>query len=341
MDANLGTDISLIFADSGPLATTLNGFEPRDGQRQMAAAVAGVIESGGTLLAEAGTGTGKTLAYLIPAILSRQRVLVSTGTKNLQEQIFFKDLPALRDALRRAVHRHADEGAIELSVPAPVSRSYREASREYVRHGGRLIERPEKRSSCRSSDDWAKTTETGDRAELARTPEDLPLWKDISAEAETCLGTECPRYGDCFVTLMRQRAAESDVVIVNHHLLCADASVRKSAYGEVIPVLRNAGRRRSAPARGRRHAVLRRRVQQLPRRRPAARRRPSAVDARRRRRIAGRDAGSAPRPASRCTRTGLLQRRWPSAGRCRSGAGIAGALHRRHVCRTFSRTAPA
>ena len=88
-----------MFSDAGPLAQALSGFEPRDGQRQMAAAVSGVIERGGTLLAEAGTGTGKTLAYLIPAILSRQRVLVSTGTKNLQEQIFFKDLPTLREAL--------------------------------------------------------------------------------------------------------------------------------------------------------------------------------------------------------------------------------------------------
>ena len=84
-------------------------------------------------------------------------------------------------------------------------------------------------------DAWARTTTTGDRAELRDLPEDLPMWKDIAADAETCLGTECPRYGDCFVTLMRQRAAESDVVIVNHHLLCADAAVRQSDYGEVIP----------------------------------------------------------------------------------------------------------
>jgi ATP-dependent DNA helicase DinG len=98
-----------------------------------------------------------------------------------------------------------------------------------------LFERPEKAVFLPVIQEWAKTTKTGDRAELRELPEDLPLWKEISAEADTCLGTECPRYGDCFVTLMRQRAAESDVVIVNHHLLCADASVRKSAYGEVIP----------------------------------------------------------------------------------------------------------
>ena len=228
MDANLGTDISLIFSDSGPLATTLNGFEPRDGQRQMAAAVAGVIEGGGTLLAEAGTGTGKTLAYLIPAILSRQRVLVSTGTKNLQEQIFFKDLPTLTDAL-----------PVPFTATLMKGRSnylclHRFQSFEAEETNG-LFERPEKAVFLPVIQEWSKTTKTGDRAELRDLPEDLPLWKEISAEADTCLGTECPRYGDCFVTLMRQRAAESDVVIVNHHLLCADASVRTSAYGEVIP----------------------------------------------------------------------------------------------------------
>ena len=194
----------------------------------MAAAVAGAIEGGGTLLAEAGTGTGKTLAYLIPAILSRQRVLVSTGTKNLQEQIFFKDLPTLTDAL-----------PVPFTATLMKGRSnylclHRFQSFEAEETNG-LFERPEKAVFLPVIQEWSKTTKTGDRAELRELPEDLPLWKEISAEADTCLGTECPRYGDCFVTLMRQRAAESDVVIVNHHLLCADASVRKSAYGEVIP----------------------------------------------------------------------------------------------------------
>ena len=225
MDA---TDISVMFDEAGPLARALAGFEPRDGQRQMAGAVAGAIERGGTLLAEAGTGTGKTLAYLIPAILSRQRVLVSTGTKNLQEQIFFKDLPTLHDAL-----------GVPFTATLMKGRSnylclHRLQSFEAEESDG-LFERPEKAVFLPVIQEWARTTKTGDRAELRDLPEDLPIWKEISAEAETCLGTECPRYGDCYVTLMRQRAAESDVVIVNHHLLCADASVRKSAYGEVIP----------------------------------------------------------------------------------------------------------
>ena len=216
------------FADSGPLATALPGFEPRDGQRQMAGAVASTIERGGTLLAEAGTGTGKTLAYLIPAILSRQRVLVSTGTKNLQEQIFFKDLPTLRDAIGVPFTATLMKGRSNYLCLHRFQTFEAEDSNE-------LFERPERAVFLPVIQEWARTTKTGDRAELRDLPEDLPMWKEISADADTCLGTECPRYGDCYVTLMRQRAAESDVVIVNHHLLCADASVRKSAYGEVIP----------------------------------------------------------------------------------------------------------
>ena len=239
--ANLRTAVEAVFAPGGGVARAVPDYEPRDGQVAMAAAVADVIEHGGTLIAEAGTGTGKTLAYLVPAILSGQRVLVSTGTKNLQEQIFFKDLPTLREALGRpftatlmkgrsnylCLHRfetYRDGVEGHTSVP-------RQGSGQA---GGRLIESGD-RVMLPIVHEWSKTTKTGDRAELRDLPEDLPLWKDIAADAETCLGSECPRYGECFVTLMRQRAAESNVVIVNHHLLCADAQLRKSAYGEVIP----------------------------------------------------------------------------------------------------------
>ena len=228
MDDEVGTDVAVMFSEAGPLAQALSGFEPRAGQREMAAAVASAIERGGTLLAEAGTGTGKTLAYLIPSILSRQRVLVSTGTKNLQEQVFFKDLPTLRDALGVPFTATLMKGRSNYLCLHRLQTFEGEES-------GNLFERPEKAVFLPVIQEWARTTTTGDRAELRDLPEDLPLWKEISAEADTCLGTECPRYGDCYVTLMRQRAAESDVVIVNHHLLCADASVRKSAYGEVIP----------------------------------------------------------------------------------------------------------
>ena len=187
----------------------------------MAEAVTSILDTGGTLLVEAGTGTGKTLAYLIPAILNRQRVLVSTGTKNLQEQIFFKDLPALRRALD-----------VPFTATLMKGRSNYLCLHRFEQYGMSAAPDP---FLLPMLQEWAKGTETGDRAELRDLPEDLPLWKDIAADTETCLGAECPQFDDCFVTRMRQRAAESDVVIVNHHLLCADASVRKSAYGEVIP----------------------------------------------------------------------------------------------------------
>jgi ATP-dependent DNA helicase DinG len=217
--------VEAVFAPGGALARAMPGFEARAGQVEMASAVARVFDKGGVLLAEAGTGTGKTLAYLVPAILSRERVLVSTGTKNLQEQIYFKDIPALREALGirftatymkgRAnylcLHKlgHLTDG----SATAPAAH---DVFLPIIR-------------------EWSARTHTGDRAELQDLPEDLAFWNEVSATADTCLGTECPEFDDCFVTRMRQRAAASDVVIVNHHLLCADASVRQSAFGEVIP----------------------------------------------------------------------------------------------------------
>ncbi len=189
----------------------------------MAGAVASVFKDGGVLLAEAGTGTGKTLAYLVPAVLSRQRVLISTGTKNLQEQIFFKDIPALREAL---------------GVPFTATCMKGRANYLCLHR----LDQMNDRAQTPAHDvflpiirDWSARTQTGDRAELEDLPEDVPLWNDVAATADTCLGTECPRYDECFVTRMRQRAAESDVVIVNHHLLCADAAVRQNAFGEVIP----------------------------------------------------------------------------------------------------------
>ena len=200
-------------------------FEPRPGQREMATAVARVFSRGGVLLAEAGTGTGKTLAYLTPAILSGHRVLVSTGTKNLQEQIFYKDVPILRDALGVPFTATCMKGRGNyLCLHRFV------ASRDDIEAGS-----PADRVYLQMVDAWAAATETGDRAELTDLPEDVPFWSAIAATNENCVGTDCPEYEDCFVTRMRERAAASDVVIVNHHLLCADAAVRQGSYGEVIP----------------------------------------------------------------------------------------------------------
>ncbi len=234
---DLADDVAAVFAGDGPLSQTVPDFEPRGAQRQMASAVAGALQDGGVLLAEAGTGTGKTLAYLVPAILSGQRVLVSTGTKNLQEQIVQKDLPVLAEALDKTFTATVMKGRgnylclhrFQALRAGGLPRQQRLGG-----FGGRGNEVDE-RILLPILDAWASRTETGDRAELDELPEDLPLWGDISASAENCLGTECPQYRDCFVTRMRERAAESDLVIVNHHLLFADAAVRQSAYGEVIP----------------------------------------------------------------------------------------------------------
>jgi ATP-dependent DNA helicase DinG len=215
--------VEAIFAPSGPLACALPDFEPRAGQVEMAGAVAKVFAHGGVLLAEAGTGTGKTIAYLVPAILSRERVLISTGTKNLQEQIYFKDIPALRAALGIPFTATCMKGRANYVCLHKLDQLHDGAGPAIHDVFLPLIR------------EWSTRTDTGDRAELRDLPEDLAFWNEVSATADTCLGSECPRYDDCFVTRMRQRAAESDIVIVNHHLLCADASVRQNAYGEVIP----------------------------------------------------------------------------------------------------------
>jgi ATP-dependent DNA helicase DinG len=217
--------VASALAPTGPLARSIPAFETRAAQVRLAAAVSKAFAKDGILLAEAGTGTGKTLAYLIPAILSGHRVLVSTGTKNLQEQIYFKDLPILREALG-----------------VPFTAAYMKGRGNYLclhrfaawRDSG-AIKTIDETQSIRMIDEWSRQSDTGDRAELEDLPEDAPFWTDVSASAENCIGAECPHYDDCFVTKMRQRAAASDVVIVNHHLLCADAAVRQNAYGEVIP----------------------------------------------------------------------------------------------------------
>src|SRR5439155_26414300 len=153
---------------------------------------------------------------------------ISTGTKNLQEQIFFKDIPALREALRvpfTATYMKGRANSVCLTKLDQLSEGTGPSSHDVFLP---IIRQ------------WSARTKTGDRAELETLPEDLAFWNEVSATADTCLGTECPRYDDCFITRMRQRAAASDVVVVNHHLLCADAAVRQSAYGEVIPAFNRA-----------------------------------------------------------------------------------------------------
>jgi ATP-dependent DNA helicase DinG len=217
--------VDAVFADAGPLAAAFEGFEPRAGQRRLAGEAARVFASGGTLVAEAGTGTGKTLAYLVPAVLAGKRVLISTGTRTLQDQIFYKDLPALGRALGMTIRA-----------------AYMKGRSNYLclHRFGRLqlaaagLDAGEQRWLQRVAE-WSAETETGDRAEIEDLPDDSPFWSELSATSEQCLGRECPQFADCFITKMRDRAAAADVVIVNHHLLCADAAVRQGNFGEIIP----------------------------------------------------------------------------------------------------------
>ena len=213
-----------VLGSGGALASVLDGFEPRASQQQMAEAVARVVTDSGVLLAEAGTGTGKTLAYLVPAILSGRKVLVSTGTRNLQQQLIDKDVPLLQQAL----------GPFRATCMKGRGNYLCLHRFEQALHDDRPRD-DDTRVAMTLIEHWAPRTQTGDRAELADLPEDLPFWHGIAATTENCLGNDCPRYTDCFVTRMRQEAADADVVIVNHHLLCADAAVRRHSFGEVIP----------------------------------------------------------------------------------------------------------
>jgi ATP-dependent DNA helicase DinG len=221
----LAERVEQAFAADGPLAAAFEGFEPRAGQLELAAEVSRMFSDGGTLVAEAGTGTGKTLAYLVPAVLAGRRVLISTGTRTLQEQIFYKDVPALGKALGIEIRAAYMKGRANYLCLHRLER-LKEAE------AGLPVD--ERRWLGRIGD-WAAATPTGDRAEIDDLPDEFPFWTELSSTSEQCLGRECPRHTDCFITRMRERAAEASIVIVNHHLLCADASVRQGAYGEVIP----------------------------------------------------------------------------------------------------------
>jgi ATP-dependent DNA helicase DinG len=221
----IGTEIEELLGPLGPLASELPGFEHRAPQVEMAVAVADAFREGGQLLVEAGTGTGKTLAYLIPAVLSGQKVVISTGTKNLQEQLFYKDLPLLRRTLGVPFTACLMKGrsnylCLSRFDEFAIQPSFREL--DQAEHFDTLAR-------------WAPITKTGDRAEIPGFPENVEFWSRLSAKSETCVGKECRDFERCWVTRLRQQATESDIIIVNHHLLFADLLVREGAYGEVLP----------------------------------------------------------------------------------------------------------
>ncbi|HTP60920.1 MAG TPA: ATP-dependent DNA helicase [Burkholderiales bacterium] len=214
-----------VFAAQGPLAAQVPGYRPRPQQIEMAQAIFGAIESGGSLAVEAGTGTGKTFAYLVPALLAGGKVIVSTGTKTLQNQLYDRDLPAVREALAAGSVAALLKGRANYVCLYRLERAGKEG----------LLETREDAARLRRIEHFARTTITGDRADLAEVPEDAAVWQQATSTRENCLGQECPNYKDCFVMRARKNALAADVVVVNHHLFFADVALRDEGISELLP----------------------------------------------------------------------------------------------------------
>jgi ATP-dependent DNA helicase DinG len=214
---SLRDKVAPIFARGGDLERVLPGYESRQAQQDMAMRVADAIDKRSILLAEAGTGTGKTFAYCVPALLSGKRVVISTATKNLQDQIANRDLPRLLDALGIGAGVQILKGRQNYLCLHRLTRATRQASLRFSGESDTLAEITK----------WAGETETGDRAELLSLPDDFAAWRDLDAKGDTCLGHRCDKYAECFVTRARQKAAAAEIVVVNHHLFFADLALRQ------------------------------------------------------------------------------------------------------------------
>lgn len=214
-----------LLSAQGPLAQALPGYAPRRQQQAMAEAVERSLREAGTLLVEAGTGVGKTFAYLVPALLSGGKVLISTGTKNLQDQLFFKDLPVVRRALGVAVKTALLKGRANYLCLHRLQNLLRE---------GRLNDRTQL-AELRRIEQWAGVTRSGDIAELPDVAEDSELWPRVTSTTDNCLGVECPEYQHCHVVRARRQAQEADVVVINHHLFLADLALKEEGFGELLP----------------------------------------------------------------------------------------------------------
>uniref|UniRef100_UPI003341654C ATP-dependent DNA helicase n=1 Tax=Duganella hordei TaxID=2865934 RepID=UPI003341654C len=218
-------EVERLFGAGGPLGPAVGEYRPRKSQTEMAKAVAAAIASQTTLIAEAGTGTGKTFAYLVPALLWGGKTIVSTGTKNLQDQLFLRDIPTVRAALQ-----------------APVSVALLKGRSNYLCHyhlertlqNGRMTSRDDV-GHLREISRFLKMTNSGDKAELARVPENALIWNLVTSTRDNCMGSECQYYQDCFVMKARKEAQQADVVVVNHHLFFADVALKDSGIAELLP----------------------------------------------------------------------------------------------------------
>ena len=221
--------LQTVFGPGGLIARAHENYEYRDGQVKMSEAITRAFEEKRHLIVEAGTGTGKTLAYLIPAIASalktRKRVVISTGTKNLQEQLMEKDIPFLQKILPKKFSAAYMKGRSNYACLYRVGKAENQP----------ILDGLDEMDNFDEVRRWTQLTKIGDRRELTSLPEDISFWSRINARSEICLGQKCPDFEPCFITRMRARAEDADIVIVNHHLFFADLSVRGNQYGRVIP----------------------------------------------------------------------------------------------------------
>lgn len=226
VQASLSESSSVELLDvGGPLETVLPGFAPRQEQLQLAAAIEKTIISGGTLVAEAGTGIGKTLSYLVPVLKGSERTIISTGTKNLQDQLYFRDLPMVKKALGSTLKTSLLKGRGNYLC------LYR---MDQARRDGRLPSR-DSVTELEAIRAWAPVTVDGDLSMSPVIAEDSELWPIVTSTTDNCLGSDCPDFEACFVARARREAQDADVVVVNHHLLFADMAIKHSGFGEVLP----------------------------------------------------------------------------------------------------------
>ena len=215
------TELTDYFGPQSPLKRHLPGFQPRAGQAWMAEAVAEAIAGAGQLVVEAGTGTGKTFAYLIPALLSGRKTIISTGTKALQDQLYHRDLPLVCKAVGRPVTTALLKGRANYLCLQRLD----QVTEPAVSLADDLNEVRE----------WRHRTRSGDKAELIEVPEDSPVWPLVTSTADNCLGQQCPEYSKCHVVKARKAAQEADLVVVNHHLLLADLAMKEEGFVEFLP----------------------------------------------------------------------------------------------------------
>ncbi|HEY1058464.1 MAG TPA: ATP-dependent DNA helicase [Limnobacter sp.] len=222
---DFSSDVLAAFSSTGALAKRLPGFSARQAQLEMAQAVSQVIQTPGALVVEAGTGTGKTFAYLVPALLSGKRVLLSTATKTLQDQLFTKDLPLVREALGVPVNIALLKGRQNYVCHFHLDRALREAR----------LPSPREVDHLQKVKVFLGRTQSGDKADCNGVPEDSPVWSWVTSNKDNCLGSECPNASECFVNKARREALDAEVVVVNHHLFLADLALREGGVAELLP----------------------------------------------------------------------------------------------------------